>query len=109
VLENGNVAVPAVPTMSDASPTIFKRKSKPSQRQRDKSPDDTEQPPLAGDSGRDSPITLAAKLKIKAKRAQPKSRLSFGADDEVCISTALYDLILKDVWGNRAVRNKSSD
>ncbi|KAF7980000.1 hypothetical protein HWV62_40096 [Athelia sp. TMB] len=67
--------------MSDSS-VIFKRtKSKPSQRARAKSPDvnetETDQ-----NSQTDSPITLASKLKNKAKRAKPKSRLSFGGEDD---------------------------
>ncbi|KAF4590038.1 hypothetical protein EYR40_009567 [Pleurotus pulmonarius] len=60
-----------------SEPVIFKRKkSKPKQRARQTSP-------AAGDEetdkGAESPSTLVAKLK---KRAKPKSRLSFGAVDE---------------------------
>lgn len=81
--------------MSDSS-VIFKRtKSKSTPRARLKSPD-------ANDTGSEqtsqaeSPITLASKLKNKAKRAKPKSRLSFGGDDdsEVCVLTGLRDLVL---------------
>ena len=67
------------PSMSDK--VVFKKSaSRPAQRARDLDLDlDSTEPSTA-----DTPITLASKLKSKAKRAQPKSRLSFGADDEVC-------------------------
>lgn len=84
--------------MSDSS-VIFKRtKSKPSQRARAKSPDvnetETDQ-----NSQTDSPITLASKLKNKAKRAKPKSRLSFGGEDdtEVCVFNDLQEFMLMGV------------
>lgn len=83
-------------SMSD-SPVIFKRtKSKPSQRARKKSPDaddtatagETSDYTSQGGGGGESPITLASKLKNKAKKAKTKSRLSFGGnDDEVRVST----------------------
>src|ERR1700735_2700946 len=78
--------------MSD-SPVIFKRssKQKPGQRARQKSPDsnDTTASDFTSQAGDESPITLASKLKNKAKRSKPKSRLSFGGDDdtEVCVFT----------------------
>ncbi|KAG8214632.1 nineteen complex-related protein 2-domain-containing protein [Butyriboletus roseoflavus] len=63
--------------MSDQ--VIFKKStSRPVQRARDLDLDlDSDEPSTAN-----TPITLASKLKSKAKRAHPKSRLSFGADDE---------------------------
>ncbi|KAJ7816924.1 nineteen complex-related protein 2-domain-containing protein [Mycena olivaceomarginata] len=63
--------------MSDSTPLIFKRKSKPTARARASSPE-----PDTNDSGIESPSTLATRLKNKAKRAKPKSRLSFGADED---------------------------
>lgn len=81
--------------MSD-SPVIFKRsKSKPGQRARQKSPDANDATSDFTSQGDESPITLASKLKNKAKRAKPKSRLSFGGDDdEVCVITVVKELIL---------------
>ncbi|KAH7914293.1 nineteen complex-related protein 2-domain-containing protein [Hygrophoropsis aurantiaca] len=65
------------------SPVIFKRtKRKAGQRTRDASPDHAEITSMPADGGEESPITLASKLKNKVKRTQPKSRLSFGGDDE---------------------------
>ncbi|TFK40869.1 nineteen complex-related protein 2-domain-containing protein [Crucibulum laeve] len=68
--------------MASTPPLIFKRtKSKPAQRTRQPSPgDDTGT--TQGENADDSPSTLATKLKNKVKRAKPKSRLSFGGDDE---------------------------
>jgi len=63
---------------------IFKRKSaaKPAGRARQASPDHDTTEPNATD---DSPSTLATKLKKKIQRAKPKSRLSFGGEEEeVC-------------------------
>ncbi|KAG6377125.1 nineteen complex-related protein 2-domain-containing protein [Boletus reticuloceps] len=64
--------------MSDQ--VIFKKSaSRPSQRARDVDVDhDSGEPSTA-----DAPISLASKIKSKTRRAQPKSRLSFGVDDEV--------------------------
>ncbi|KAJ7021614.1 nineteen complex-related protein 2-domain-containing protein [Mycena alexandri] len=63
--------------MSDSTPLFFKRKSKPTVRARASSPELE-----SNDTGNESPSTLATRLKNKAKRAKPKSRLSFGADDD---------------------------
>ncbi|KAJ7159856.1 nineteen complex-related protein 2-domain-containing protein [Mycena crocata] len=63
--------------MSDPSPLFFKRKAKPTVRARQSSPE-----PESNDTANDSPSTLASRLKNKAKRAKPKSRLSFGADED---------------------------
>ncbi|KAF7364986.1 GC-rich sequence DNA-binding factor-like protein [Mycena venus] len=63
--------------MSDSTPLIFKRKSKPTARARQSSPE-----PESNDTANESPSTLATRLKNKAKRAKPKSRLSFGADED---------------------------
>lgn len=47
-----------------------------------------------------SPSTLAAKLKTKHKaRAKTKTRLSFGADDEVCCQTSQADRQLMLIRG----------
>jgi GC-rich sequence DNA-binding factor len=64
-------------------PLIFKRnKTKPTVRTRQTSPEnDTDA--NASATAEDSPSTLATKLKNKVKRMKPKSRLSFGADEEV--------------------------
>ncbi|KAH0832088.1 GCFC-domain-containing protein [Lanmaoa asiatica] len=63
--------------MSDK--VVFKKStSRPAQRARDVDVDlDSGELSIAN-----TPITLASKLKSKTRRAQPKSRLSFGADDE---------------------------
>ncbi|KAJ7718488.1 nineteen complex-related protein 2-domain-containing protein [Mycena maculata] len=63
--------------MSDSTPLFFKRKSKPTVRARQSSPE-----PESNDTVNESPSTLATRLKNKAKRAKPKSRLSFGADED---------------------------
>lgn len=65
-----------------ADEVVFKKSSsRPAQRARDVDADvDSAEP-----STSDAPITFASKLKSKAKRVQPKSRLSFGVDDEVCV------------------------
>ena len=72
--------------METETPLIFKRKkAKSAQRTRDTSPVNDSATTAQG-AGDDSPSILATKLKNKVKRAQPKSRLSFGgADDEVCV------------------------
>jgi GC-rich sequence DNA-binding factor len=70
------------------SPVIFKRaKAKTAQRTRHSLPDnDTETAATETEEG--APDTLATKLKNKAKK-RPKSRLSFGADeDEVGVRNA---------------------
>ena len=64
-------------------PLIFKRnKTKPTVRTRQTSPEN-ETDVNASATADDSPSTLATKLKNKVKRTRPKSRLSFGADEEV--------------------------
>jgi len=77
--------------MTSPSPLIFKRtKTKPAHRQRDVSPDDTKpdceelQDFDSADVGQ-SPSTLVAKLKNKAKKNKAKSKLSFGGDEEVSV------------------------
>ncbi|EGN98478.1 hypothetical protein SERLA73DRAFT_123779 [Serpula lacrymans var. lacrymans S7.3] len=65
------------------SPIIFKRtKGRPGQRTRDVSPERGQNAPAAEQGGGESPITLASKLKSKAKRTKLKSKLSFGEEDE---------------------------
>jgi hypothetical protein len=78
-------------------PVVFKRKPKPSQRARERSPteerasEDVENP-------QDSPVTSAAQLKLlKSKRTKVKSKLSFGAEDEVRVSTASQGCMLTGV------------
>ncbi|KAF9241159.1 GCFC-domain-containing protein [Melanogaster broomeanus] len=64
-------------------PVIFKKsKSRPGQRARDSANDteETSREPVEADL--ESPISLASKLKSKVKRSKPKSRLSFGGDEE---------------------------
>ncbi|KAH7885246.1 GCFC-domain-containing protein [Phlebopus sp. FC_14] len=64
------------------SPVIFKKtKSRAGQRARDDAADQSV-PELAQEDDNESPITLASKLKTKVKRSKPKSKLSFGGDDE---------------------------
>jgi hypothetical protein len=75
------------------SPVIFKRKgnaAKPVQRVREKSPEVQSETDTDGGSApetavEESPSTLATKLKKKIQKSRPKSRLSFGGDDEVRI------------------------
>lgn len=72
-------------------PLIFKRKSKPAQRTRPSSPE----PDVNDTGGNESPSTLVTKLKTKVKKARPKSRLSFGGDDdEVCFLNAQKNSML---------------
>ena len=64
-------------------PLIFKRnKTKPTVRTRQTSPEN-ETDVTASATAEDSPSTLATKLKNKVKRMRPKSRLSFGEEEEV--------------------------
>jgi GC-rich sequence DNA-binding factor len=70
------------------SPVVFKRKgtaAKPVQRVRERSPTGTgteDVVPLET-GAEESPSTLATKLRKKVQRSKPKSKLSFGGDDEV--------------------------
>ena len=78
--------------MSDK--VVFKKSaSRPAQRARD---DDGGEPSTVN-----SPISLASKLKSKAKRAQPKSRLSFGADDEVSVLQPAGSVLIRRALGPR--------
>lgn len=71
------------PKISMSTPPIaFKKRAKPSTRKREVESDATTDAPT--EAVEESPITLATKLK---KRAKPKSRLSFGADEEVRVYT----------------------
>ena len=80
------------PPMSDK--VVFKKSaSRPAQRARD---DDGGEPSTVN-----SPISLASKLKSKAKRAQPKSRLSFGADDEVSVLQPAGSVLIRRALGPR--------
>ncbi|PFH46529.1 hypothetical protein AMATHDRAFT_154582 [Amanita thiersii Skay4041] len=68
--------------MDSQSPVIFKRtKSKPGGRTRQGSPEHGKED-KSPQSRDDSPSALALKVKNKVKKSQPKSKLSFGADDE---------------------------
>ena len=59
---------------------IFKRtKTKSAGRTRPASPEPTKD----GKDSEDSPITLATKVKNKVKKSRPKSKLSFGGEEEV--------------------------
>jgi GC-rich sequence DNA-binding factor len=59
---------------------IFKRtKAKPAVRTRPTSPEPTKDQ----EDSEDSPITLATKIKNKVKKSRPKSKLSFGDEEEV--------------------------
>lgn len=69
--------------MSSDSPVIFKRsKTKTTARSRQLSPE-TNAENSGPEVSENSPSTLATKLKNKIKKAKPKSRLSFGGDEEV--------------------------
>jgi hypothetical protein len=95
-IESNSDLEPLLRSLMSDSPVIFKRsKTKPGQRARQKSPDANDATSDFTSQGDESPITLASKLKNKAKRAKPKSKLSFGGDDdEVCVITVLRELIL---------------
>ncbi|KAF9221600.1 hypothetical protein BS17DRAFT_711194 [Gyrodon lividus] len=68
---------------SEDSPVIFKKsKSRPGQRTRDSTDNTEETPQHLAEAGIESPISLASKHKSRVKRSKPKSRLSFGGDDE---------------------------
>ena len=68
--------------MASTTPLIFKRtKAKPAARARQTLPENEDDSSVrAGEDG--SPSTLATKLKNKVKRSKPRSRLSFGGDDD---------------------------
>lgn len=82
--------------MSDK--VVFKKStSRPAQRARDVDADrDSDEPATMN-----TPMTLASKLKSKTKRAQPKSRLSFGADDEVRVTPRYPPLLIYRLLGCR--------
>lgn len=66
--------------MDSTPPVIFKRtKAKPAGRTRPASPESTKD----GGDPENPPITLATKVKNKVKKSQPKSKLSFGGEEEV--------------------------
>lgn len=74
--------------MADGTPVMFKRKgAKPTQRSRPSGAKVATPIEVALDtagSGEDSPSVIAAKLKNKLKsRIKPKTKLSFGADEDV--------------------------
>jgi GC-rich sequence DNA-binding factor len=80
-------------SMTSTPSVIFKRtKAKTAQRTRQSSPDNATE--TAGtETGDDSPSTLATKLKNRIKK-KPKSRLSFGGDEEVGVRIAHKDIVL---------------
>lgn len=103
-------------TTSESPPlaSIKRLKSKPTQRTRPSSPD----PELTANhdeqtsavSRSSSPSVLAAKLKSKVKKAQPKSRLSFGGadDEEVRVSLRYwFPLIIHRRMVEEPFRSKS--
>ncbi|KAK7035518.1 hypothetical protein VNI00_011811 [Paramarasmius palmivorus] len=63
---------------------MFKQrvKSKPTQRTRPSSPEDSIDDDSVTATAEESPSTIVKKFKDKAKRNKPKSRLSFGGEDE---------------------------
>ena len=66
--------------MDSTSPVIFKRtKAKSAGRTRPTSPE----PSKDGGDPEDPPVTLATKVKNKVKKSRPKSKLSFGGEEEV--------------------------
>ncbi|KAF8964319.1 nineteen complex-related protein 2-domain-containing protein [Flammula alnicola] len=68
--------------MASTPPVIFRRnKAKPTPRARQTSPE-KDGDAQTSETAKDSPSTLATKLKHKIKKAKPKSRLSFGGDEE---------------------------
>lgn len=74
--------------MASTPPLIFKRtKSKPAQRARETSTENVTDDTVSA-TGDDSPSTLASKLRNRVKKARPKSRLSFGGEEEVCVVIA---------------------
>lgn len=80
--------------MSDPPLTFKRSKNKRSQRTRGV---DVEEPTseAAADTGEESPSSLATKLKNKLRtRNKPKTKLSFGVDDEVRVHTAMGDHVL---------------
>lgn len=76
-------------------PQIIKRVRSRASRIRDASP------PAIGtldDSPSTTPDTLATKLKNKQKRSKPKSRLSFGTDDQVAARFSLLAWFCTHWW-----------
>lgn len=69
-----------LPVTMSTGPVAFKRRAKPSTRKREVDSDTDGATEVPSETADESPITLATKLK---KRAKPKSRLSFGAEEEV--------------------------
>ncbi|CAA7262911.1 unnamed protein product [Cyclocybe aegerita] len=79
--QSHNLPPSSVSAMNSPAPVIFKRnKGKPKPREKETVPS------VSADDGsetlEDSPSTLATKLKKKIQKAKPKSRLSFGGDEE---------------------------
>lgn len=94
-------------TMSD-HPIVFKRtKSKATPRARVTDVPSTEtalqDASSVGDAEPEpSPAALAAKVKNKAKqRNKPRKNLSFGADEEVCVSNSTQLAVIDETVGRR--------
>lgn len=98
--------------MEDGSPVIIKRKSaKHAARSRamdvDLAPSETTSSTAAG-TGDESPSVIASKLKNKLKsRNKPKSKLSFGGDEDVRGRIYWIERMLMGFVGRKA-RAKSS-
>jgi GC-rich sequence DNA-binding factor len=68
--------------MDSTSPVIFRRtKAKPAGRTRPTSPESTKNE-ISQENPEEAPITLATKVKNKVKKSRPKSKLSFGGEEE---------------------------
>ncbi len=68
--------------MDSTSPVIFRRtKAKPGGRTRSTSPESTKNE-ISQENPEEAPITLATKVKNKVKKSRPKSKLSFGGEEE---------------------------
>ena len=75
-----------------SEPQIIKRVRSRASRIRDASPPANDV--IDVDSPSTTPDTLAAKLKNKQKRSKPKSRLSFGTDDQVIAHSSRFRFVL---------------
>lgn len=77
--------------MDSTSPVIFRRtKAKPAARTRPTTPESTKDE-ISQENSEEAPITLATKVKNKVKKSRPRSKLSFGGEEEeVSKLIALY-------------------
>lgn len=85
--------------MAEQPVTFKKKRTKRSQRAREQDVDAEPTSEATADTGEESPSTLATQLKNKLKtRNKPKSRLSFGVDEEVRMLVVLLYYSLSECF-----------